>query len=84
MIAYEWGETLIRRLVMFIHEWGKAISNRNRIEHIIRTPRGTQSRRRRGKIVVIVVEIIINIVLRKALVSDVVLYSITRIFGDMA
>ena len=33
---------------------------------------------------VIVVEIAVNIVLRKALVSDVVLYSIARIFGAMA
>ena len=35
------------------------------------------------EIVVIVVEIVVNIVLRKVLVSDVVLYSITRIFGAM-
>ena len=32
----------------------------------------------------IVVERVVNIVLRKALVSDVALYSIARIFGAMA
>ena len=36
------------------------------------------------EIVVIVVEIVVNVVLRKALVSDVILYSIARIFGAMA
>ena len=36
------------------------------------------------EIVIIVIEIVVNIVVRKALVSDVVLYSITRIFGAIA